>query len=224
MSITAESKVGSIAVEHPLATRVFARHGIDFCCGGGRPLKEACAKTEIDLEDLLKEIESEIAGSSEDCTRWDERPLPELIDHILEKYHKPLKEELPRLEHMAGKVLKVHGEKDPERMQGIYDTVFALKGELEQHMVKEEEVLFPMIIAGQGQSAGAPISVMEMEHDQAGGLLLSLRELCSDYVVPEEACHTWRALWVGLADLERALHEHIHLENNILHKRALSNQ
>ncbi|MHC5064706.1 MAG: DUF542 domain-containing protein [Planctomycetota bacterium] len=206
MSITAESKVGRIAVEHPLATRVFARHHIDFCCGGGKPLKEAVAGTAVDLETVLLEIETEIAGAKEEDLRWDDQPLAELIDHILAAYHVPL----------------VHGEKDPERLKGIHDTFQALRGELEQHMGKEEEVLFPMILAGQGKSAFAPISVMESEHDMAGQMLLQLRQLTDDYRVPDEACNTWRALWVGLEDLERALHQHIHLENNILHKRALA--
>ncbi len=222
MSISAESKVGSIAVEHPLATRVFARHKIDFCCGGGKPLRDACASKDVELEMVLAELAAEIAGSQGEEQRWDARPLPELIEHILVKYHAPLKEELPRLEQMAEKVLRVHGEKDPKNLQGIYDTLQALKTELELHMAKEEQVLFPMILSGSGKSAFAPISVMEAEHDQAGKMLLALRKFCNEYEVPAAACNTWRALWVGLQDLERSLHEHIHLENNILHKRALA--
>ena len=78
-----------------------------------------------------------------------------------------------------------------------------------------------MIRSGQGAMAAGPIQVMEHEHEAVGGMLRRLRELTNDYAVPAEACNTWRALWVGLADLERSLHEHIHLENNILHPRAL---
>ena len=221
MNLTADSKIGTIATEHPLATRVFARHGIDFCCGGGRPLRDACAKQGVELESVIGEIEAEINAGSKSEERWDLRPLTELIEHILSAYHEPLKEELPRLEAMARKVLTVHGAKDPQRLQGILDTFLALKADLEPHMMKEEQVLFPMIRAGQGHAADGPISVMEMEHDEVGAMLRRLRELTCDYEVPEAACNTWRALWHGLADLERGLHQHIHLENNILHERAL---
>ncbi len=214
--------VGTIATEHPLATRVFARHGIDFCCGGGRPLLTVCNEKGLEIEAVLMEIEAEISGAPGSSVRWDEEPLDALIDHILRAYHAPHKEELPRLEAMAQKVFDVHGAKDPERLQGIRDTVVALHAELLQHMMKEEQILFPMIQSGGGAMAGGPISVMEMEHDEAGAMLRRLRELTDDYTPPEGACNTWRALWAGLEDLERALHEHIHLENNILHKRALA--
>lgn len=224
MNLTADSKVGLIATEHPLATRVFARHGIDFCCGGGRRLQDACRIKAVELERVISELETEIDSGPSSMERWDQRPLGELIDHILSAYHEPLKEELPRLAAMARKVNEVHGEKQPEMLQGILDTILALKADLEPHMIKEEQVLFPMIRAGQGHAAGGPISVMEMEHDEVGRMLARLRELSCDYQVPEAACNTWRALWHGLADLERVTHEHIHLENNILHVRALRQQ
>ena len=153
--------------------------------------------------------------------RWDEAPLSDIIEHILAVYHRPLAEELPRLESMARKVLDVHGDKDPERLSELVSVFAALRGELEEHMVKEEKVLFPMIQQGQGVMADGPISVMEHEHESAGDALRRLRELTNDYEVPENACNTWRALWHGLAALEEAMHRHIHLENNILFPRAL---
>jgi len=222
MTITSETTVGAVATEYPLATRVFARHGIDFCCGGGRPLGDICAEKGIEVEQMLAEIESEITQADAPEVRWDEEPIPALIEHILGTYHAPHKEELPRLEAMARKVNQVHGAKDPQRLQALEDTVIALRADLEQHMMKEEQILFPMIASGRGGMAGGPISVMEMEHDEAGAMLRRLRELTEDYQVPDGACNTWRALWVGLEDLERALHEHIHLENNILFPLALS--
>jgi len=220
MPIDPQTRVGDLAVEHPLATRVFARHGIDFCCGGGRPLSDVCEEKGIPFDRVRTEVESEIARGSEAGLRWDDEPLGALIDHIVRVYHGPLKEELPRLEAMARKVNLVHGPKDPERLQAIQDTVGAIRADLEPHLEKEEEILFPMIREGHGERAEDPISVMEMEHEEVGAMLRRLRELTRDYEVPAAACNTWRALWVGLADLERALHEHIHLENNILHKRA----
>jgi regulator of cell morphogenesis and NO signaling len=99
--------------------------------------------------------------------------------------------------------------------------VLALASDLDPHLIKEEQVLFPMIRAGHGASAGDPIAGMEMEHEAVGGMLRRLRELTDDYRIPEGACNTWRALWVGLEALEHDLHDHIHLENNILHTRVL---
>jgi regulator of cell morphogenesis and NO signaling len=223
MSIHPDSKVGEIATEYPLATRVFARHGIDFCCGGGKPLSEVCAGQGLDTAAVLTEIESEIATPEQDDVRWDQAPLGDLADHILATFHRPLDEELPRLETMARKVVDVHREKAPEMLPELLSVYLALKEELVGHMVKEERILFPMIKSGQGAMADGPISVMEHEHISAGNALKRLRELTNGYEVPAEACNTWRALWHGLAALETDLHQHIHLENNILFKRALAN-
>ncbi len=221
MTIPSESTVGQIATEHPLATRVFHRHGIDFCCGGGKSLKEACAARGVDTDKVLEEIQNELAGASAEEQRWDQAPLGELIDHILVTYHEPLRAELPRLESMARKVQEVHGDKDPEKLAELLSVCVELRAEMEQHMVKEEQILFPMIKSGQGGMANGPISVMLHEHDAAATALRRQRELTGGYEVPAEACNTWRALWHGLAALEESLHQHIHLENNILFPRAL---
>jgi regulator of cell morphogenesis and NO signaling len=218
----AKSKIGQIATEYPLATRVFARHGIDFCCGGGKPLGQVCEQKGIEVAQVIAEIEKEVSTTDEPQVRWDQAPLEALIEHILDTYHAPLREELPRLEAMAEKVLKVHGDKDPEMFSGLVRVFAGLKNELDQHMAKEEQILFPMILSGQGASASGPVSVMEQEHDSAGEALRRIRELTHDYQVPDEACTTWRALWHGLAELEAAMHRHIHLENNILFPRALA--
>lgn len=220
MNITAETTVGTVATEHPLATRVFARHGIDFCCGGKKPLAEACGAAGSDIDAVLAELQKEIEATPEPEVRWDEAPLENLIEHILRRYHDTLKEELPRLEEMARKVHRVHGDKDQARFDELLRTFLAVKEDIDQHLPKEEQVLFPAILAGHRHMLGGPISVMEMEHEALGEMLRKIRELTGEYVVPEIACNTWRALWVGLEELERDLHEHIHLENNILHKRA----
>lgn len=221
MSISLESRIGTLAAEHPLATRVFARHGIDFCCGGGRPLGTVCAEKGLNGAAILDEVQAEIEKPGEKVERWNDAPLGDVIVHILHAYHAPLREELPRLESMARKVLDVHGARDPERFGRIVSVVAALRAELESHMMKEERILFPMIQGGSGAMAGGPISVMEEEHESAGAALRELRELTNGYDVPEEACNTWRALWFGLAALEAEMHQHIHLENNILFPRAL---
>ena len=222
MTITTESQVGRIATEHPLATRVFARYGIDFCCGGGIPLAEACGSRGVDANAVVEEIRRELEASPTALERWDEAPLGHLVTHILTAYHRPLEEELPRLETMARKVLEVHREKEPEMLPELVSAFVKLKAELEEHMAKEEQILFPMIERGEGAMAEGPVSVMEAEHLEAGAALRRLRELTHDYQVPAQACNTWRALWHGLAALETSLHEHIHLENNILFPRALS--
>lgn len=221
MTISAESTVATLATEHPLATRVFARYGIDFCCGGGRSLKAVCQEKSIEVNRIIDEIAQELASADVQEYRWDTAPLSVLIDHILETYHRPLAEELPRLERMATKVLEVHCDKDPQRLSELVAVYDAVKAELQSHMAKEEKILFPMILAGRGAAAGGPISVMEDEHASVGTALRYLRELTDNYEVPAQACNTWRALWHGLEALEQSLHVHIHLENNVLFPRAL---
>lgn len=223
MTISTESTVASLATEHPLATRVFTRYGIDFCCGGGRPLKDVCGEKGLDVGRVVDEIRQELSSADEQVHRWDARPLDELIQHILDTYHRPLDEELPRLQQMAARVLEVHHDKDPGRLTELVDVYAGLKAELEDHMAKEEQILFPMILRGQGALTNGPIAVMEHEHESVGIALRRLRELTDDFEVPPEACNTWRALWKGLEALELSLHLHIHLENNILFPRALEN-
>jgi regulator of cell morphogenesis and NO signaling len=220
--LTPEVPIGRLAAEYPLATRVFARHKIDFCCGGGLPLADVCATKGLDPERVLDEIRTEIAPAGADVDRWVDAPLSDLIDHIVTTYHAPLQEELPRLDAMAEKVVRVHGEKDPERLLELLTVFRGLAAELDTHMMKEEAILFPMIRRGQGTGAHGPVTVMVREHEDAGDALRRLRELTRDYTVPEGACNTWRALWAGLAALETAMHEHVHLENNILFPRALA--
>jgi len=222
MDIQSDSKVGELAGALPLATRVFSRHGIDFCCGGGVSLADACAKRGLDIEAVIGDIRAEVDQAPQSSRPWGTAPLAQLIDHILEAYHVPLKEELPRLLAMAEKVYRVHGEKDPEGLKGLLDTLRALSEELTSHMLKEERVLFPMIRDGRGAQAGGPIDAMEHEHESAGAALRRLRELTDNYQAPAGACNTWCALWAGLEALEMSLHEHIHLENNILFPRSLA--
>lgn len=221
MNITSESPVGEIAVAYPLTTRVFARHGIDFCCAGGRPIGVVCADEGIETSAMLAEIQKEIDSTSDHGQRMDGLNQSDLVDHIVKTYHVPLYEELPRLEMMARKVCDVHREKDPIRLPQLVATLVRFNDDLIQHMYKEEQVLFPMIKAGRGQMAADPIAVMHHDHEGAGEDLRKLRELTDDYVVPPMACNTWRALWHGLKALEEDLHAHVHLEENILYPRAL---
>ncbi len=222
MNIGNQTCVGELATKHPLATRVLDRHGIDYCCGGDDPLELACQKRGLDPLEVMKEIGNALQETGDRQKRWDREPLGDLIDHILNTYHEPLREELPRLETMAKKILEVHGDEFPDVLPELLSVFTGLKNELEEHMGKEEQILFPMIRCGDGVMAAMPIQVMEHEHESAGNALKRLRELTGNYTVPPGACKTWGALWYGLAALEESLHHHIHLENNILFPRALN--
>jgi regulator of cell morphogenesis and NO signaling len=221
MNVHLDTEVGRIAAEHPLATRVFARHGIDYCCGGGVPLAEACRSKGLDADAVIEEVRRGLGPLPGSEVNWSDAPLVDLVRHILAAYHQPLKEELSRLEAMARKVLQVHREKEPEMLPELVSVYVGLKSDLEPHMMKEETILFPMIEGGQWLLAEGPISMMRMEHDTTGAALRRLRELTRSYQLHPRACNTWRALWHGLAALEESLHQHIHLENNILFPRAL---
>lgn len=214
--LTVDARVGEIAAQHPLATRVFARHGIDFCCGGGMPLASACASRGLDAASLLEEIRAAIAAPEPEEESWNEAPPAELVRHILDAYHAPLAEELPRLEAMARKVFEAHRSRDPARLYAVLETVEALRAELEDHMAREERDLFPAVVAG---SPVPPTDLLVDDHAATGEALARLRRLTDDYRVPEDACTTWRALWHGLEALESSLHQHIHLENNVLFPR-----
>lgn len=218
--IQATQTVGEIATQYPVSTRVFGRHKIDFCCGGKLPLADACARRKVDIAAIVQEIEQEVElAYPTELDGWADRPTPELIAHILERYHRPLDEELPRLETLANKVARVHGDRD-ERLPRIAQTFAILKMELENHFLKEERVLFPAILEGDGERLACPVAVMLRDHEDAGDLLRTLRTLTDDFAMPPHACGSWRALWHGLEDLERSLFEHIHLENNILFPRV----
>lgn len=224
MNITETTTIAEIATALPSSVRVFQRHGIDFCCGGRKPIGVVCEEQGLSFEELAGAITaaaSEPVPAREDWTR---APLHVLIDHIVATYHDPLREELPRLETMAARVAQVHGA-HASYLARIEAIVTELSADLSAHMQKEEQVLFPAIRAiGSGvptQRIAHPIQVMEHEHDRAGELLAELRRVTGGYVAPEWACQTYRALYHGLAELESAMHVHVHLENNVLFPRAL---
>jgi regulator of cell morphogenesis and NO signaling len=224
MVITEHTTVGDIAAAIPASVRVFQRHGIDFCCGGRTPLGTACRERGVSFAEIAGEVEAAAASTGPDDRDWTREPLRTLIDHIVGTYHTPLREELPRLEAMAAKVASVHGAKAPHlsRLQAV---VSELSDDLNQHMQKEERMLFPAIRAIEDDRElvipiGAPIRVMEHEHDRAGELLSELRVITGGYVPPPWACGTFQALYHGLAELETDMHAHVHLENNVLFPRA----
>jgi regulator of cell morphogenesis and NO signaling len=142
-----------------------------------------------------------------------------LIDHILTRYHDVHREQLPELTRMARRVEQVHGERDA-CPRGLADLLNTMHQEMESHMQKEEQILFPMLLRGQGSQARGPITVMRHEHDDHGAGLARLMILTDNIRPPEGACTTWRALYAGLSEFRNDLMEHIHLENNLLFERA----
>ncbi len=217
--ITPKTTLAELAATRAGASRVFYRHDLDFCCHGRVSLAEACARKNLAVDALVRELEAE-APIAADFERWDEQPIADLIEHVLEHFHAAHRAELPRLLEMARKVEGVHAEKGT-CPHGLADHLARIGEELESHMQKEEQVLFPLILAGRGRMASMPIQVMEEEHEDHGRNLARLRELTLDFTAPEEACGTWRALYLGLRELDGELMQHIHLENNVLFPRAL---
>jgi regulator of cell morphogenesis and NO signaling len=217
----ATSTLAELAVTEPAAARVFYRHGLDFCCSGRRPLADACRAKGLDADAILAELAAERHDAEADATRWDQRPLAELVDHIVVRYHSTLRRAIPELLAFARKVEVRHAEK-PACPHGLARTLESMLAEVEDHLAKEEQILFPMILEGQGRSAVGPVQVMEHEHEAHGRTLDTLRGLTGDYEPPAGACVTWQALYLGLRQLDRELMEHIHLENNVLFPRALA--
>jgi regulator of cell morphogenesis and NO signaling len=213
-----KSTLASLAIQVPAASRVFHRHRLDFCCGGQRSLEAACRERGLDPLTILSELEAE-ASQPEDRD-WGSAPLDELVAEILARFHEPLRAELPELLAMAKKVEAVHAAKEG-CPKGLAAHLAQILQNVELHLQKEEQILFPMILAGKGAQAGGPVTVMEREHDEHGADLGLTRSLTTDLVPPAAACATWRALYLRLAQLERDLMDHIHLENNVLFPRAL---
>lgn len=235
--IHAEVTVGDLAARVPGADRVFNKLGIDYCCGGSRSLREACLKAHASLSEALALLER---AEAESAAR--EHPAPvatlglgPLLAHILETHHRPTWIALARLDALAAKVEGVHQVRHPE-LRRVRELTAELRRELEAHMRKEENVLFPYLVTlaewEGGAGAGAlrappfgtaqnPIRCMLAEHESTGSLLRQLRTVSGEYQTPGDACASYRALYEGLEDLEADIHQHIHLENNVLFPRAL---
>lgn len=227
-----EKTVRELALENPAAPRVFEELGIDYCCGGELSLGQACARAHVSLERVACSLEAaERAPQERD---WQGEPLLELIAHIKNTHHRYTRAEIKRLRQLLDKVCAVHGANHPELLE-LWKTFGELAQELTVHMMKEEAVLFPYIermeeavIAKEPvlpPPFGAvrnPIAMMRHEHDAAGAALRQMRAASHGYVVPPDACLSYQTLYQALAAFELDLHQHIHLENNILFPRAIA--
>jgi regulator of cell morphogenesis and NO signaling len=234
-AITAKT-VREVAVENLAATRVFEKFGIDYCCGGNQGLEQACAVAGASLNQVLDalEMEEETARAAQQARDWKNALLSELAAHIKNAHHKYTREEIVRLTALLQKVCSVHGKNHPELLE-IQSTFRDLAQELTTHMMKEEMVLFPYIVRMEESviqkepvlpapfgTVANPVAMMEHEHDSAGTALRTIRKASSDFAAPGDACVSYRTLYKALDAFEADLHQHIHLENNILFPRAIA--
>lgn len=212
--LTLSASVGDIASDLPGAAEVFRRNGISFCCGGALTLADAAAKQGLAPETLLDALQALIDAAGRDAPQ---ETLP-LIDHILARYHETHRDELEWLIPLAQKVETVHGDHD-EAPLGLTEALIALHDELDSHMLKEEQVLFPMMQQGGHPMIAHPIGVMRHDHDNAAELLRAVERITRGLSLPEGACRSWTALYTGLGKFSEDLVRHMHLENNILFPR-----
>jgi regulator of cell morphogenesis and NO signaling len=237
MSLDGARTVRELAIEIPNATRTFERLGIDYCCGGSRSLNDACIHAHLTLKDVLSELEQGSTfrpGSESNGQKFSSGRLAELVEHIVSTHHVYVKQELPRLQQLLRKVVSVHGAAHPE-LGSIQQLFQAMSAELSSHMMKEEHILFPYIVALENAVSNGgpkprpafgtvsnPVHMMELEHDSAGAALKEIKTLSSNYEPPEGACFSYRTLYTALKEFESDLHQHIHLENNMLFPRAIA--
>lgn len=229
-TFTSADTVGEIVARMPRASEVFKRHGVDFCCGGHKPLAEAVVlanASEIQVLTELEEAYNEMQANKELHRDWKTAPLRELVDHIVDTHHTYLQRVLPELSQVTTTVLRAHGANHSE-LARVHKLFHTLKMELEQHLITEEEVLFPLIYkyADTGskehlERAVTTIQQLEDEHETAGGVLKELRQITEQYKVPGDACGTYETMLYRLQELEADIFQHIHLENNILHPRLM---
>jgi regulator of cell morphogenesis and NO signaling len=233
MPLTQETTVAEMATKSLSAVRVFEKLGIDYCCGGKRPLAVVCREKGYDPGNVERELDAALAGAEEAARDWETARLGELIQHIVSAHHEYLRRELPAVQARLDKVYRVYNQRYGPTLIGLPEVFTELREELETHIQKEEMILFPAIAACEQAIASGrplpptrfgtvanPIHMMELEHESAGRALEKIHEITRDFEVPDYACVTYRALMSGLDELERDLHMHIHLENNILFPRA----
>ena len=225
--------VGEIVASDFRTAGVFERYGIDFCCGGRQPFDDACRAAAADPAAVIRDLEALAPENRPDdaVARW---PVDRLIDHIESAHHTYVRAALPRIAAFIAKLVAVHGRRHPE-LALVASAFDRMRDELSQHLLKEEQVLFPYIreLAGEGRHPHAvrmspfgtvenPIRMMEREHRDAGDELQLIRELTGNYTAPADGCTTYAVCMAELKAFELDLHRHIHLENNVLFPKAIA--
>ncbi|MEX0680712.1 MAG: iron-sulfur cluster repair di-iron protein [Balneolales bacterium] len=231
-SVFATQKVGDIVAENYHSAGVFREFGIDFCCGGGITLKEACEQNHLDLDQVtgkLKQTSGSMASDSSNFNEWD----PDLlIDYIEKSHHRFVRRKTTEIAAYAEKVARVHGHRHPENVE-IFQSFIRLSRELLEHLQEEENTVFPLIrrFFNRFSDNGNPddqlktelrneLAKMVDDHQGAGELMAHIRELSNSFTPPPDACTTYQVLYQNLAGFEQDLHKHVHLENNILFRKA----
>lgn len=233
MSELITKSLAQIVNGNHLAAPVFEKYHLDFCCKGKRTLAQACSESELKLEEVVAALENTEQVSSGPVTmNYANMSLEQLAAHIVTTHHTYVKKEMPAILGYLQKVVSKHGEHHPEMIK-VLQLFTAVKEEMEAHMQKEELVLFPRIKEIEKQLAEerelvinrtfllSPINMMEQEHDHAGTMLAEIRKLTNDYTPPADACTTYRLCLAALQAFELDLHQHVHLENNMLFPKAL---
>lgn len=232
MKITEENTLAEVVKANYKASEIFELYGLDYCCNGKRSIGAACKEKNIDTDEVLGRIKL-LSSDENGKENFDDFELDELIDYILNKHHSYVAKMLPVIDAHAEKVYSAHGKNhiELEEVRNIWNETSA---ELSNHMMKEERMLFPYIknlVSAKRNSlayqyppfgtVGNPINMMEQEHTSAGNAFYKIREITNNYEIPSDACATFEVFYRELAEFENDLHRHIHLENNILHPKAI---
>ena len=233
MTINSGMTVRDLVIQMPQATRIFSKFKIDYCCGGNRPLIEACATAGVNLQEIERMLAQTNGAKEDDVVDFNQMRLPSLIDHIIARHHICTRNEMVRLTALLAKVVSVHGDNHPELRQ-VSSLFERLCADLTPHMFKEEQILFPYIVKlehavvhkwgvpfARFRKVNYPVGMMTVEHETAGQILREIRKATSDYLVPADVCISYQTLYQALEAFEHDLHQHIHLENNILFPRAI---
>ncbi len=233
MDFNSETKLKDIALANPAARQVLEDTGLDYCCGGGKSLHEACHQANVSPEQVLNRLRETAQDIGPEDLNWLAAPLCELTRHIREKHHRYVREAIPRTRALSDKVIAKHGGNHAE-LANIGKLFAEVGREMIMHMQKEEQILFPYIdaieraVIANGsveppffQTVKNPIHAMMQEHDAAGHLVRQIRVMTSEYTPPADACTSFRALYEALREFEADLHQHVHLENNVLFPRAV---
>ncbi len=229
MKAQIEQTVASVVTQYPSAIPLFEGLKIDYCCGGNKSLKEACAKAGVSPEKVIGSLESILAVTPQD-ENWNDKSLSELVNFLLEKHHVYTREQLALLDKLSEKVARVHGQNHPELLK-VRELFQVMAEDLLQHLMKEERVAFPYLLALEASALGKrkeepffsfetfqsqPQRVLMADHEEVGEQLRELRRLTGDFNPPTDACVTFQAFYRAFVELEEDLYRHIHLENNVL--------
>lgn len=228
-----DETLGQIAAKDLRKAQIFKKYGLDFCCGGKKTVKEACAEKGLDVTKVEQELQQADKIPASRPLPYSDWSLDFLADYIVNTHHSYVRKTLPDITAYAQKVMKVHGNNHPELLR-VNQLVQEVNAELTSHMIKEEKVLFPYIKelvatknnisplhAAHFGTVQNPINMMEAEHELVGKNLDEIRVLTNNYLLPEDACASYSLLYSLLDEFEDDLHLHIHLENNILFPKAL---